>query len=81
MNKKIINTVLTVLGVFASCAVMAQAYPNKPIRIVIPNAPGGGTDVVARMLSESLQADLGQPILIENNKDRNKYNISDYKEI
>ena len=53
-------------SVVTTSVAIAQPYPNKPIRIVIPNAPGGGTDIVARMLSESLQADLGQPILIEN---------------
>jgi len=59
-----------VIGIIGSITfnpvAFAQSYPNKPIRIVIPNAPGGGTDVVARLLSESLQNDLGQPIVIEN---------------
>jgi tripartite-type tricarboxylate transporter receptor subunit TctC len=44
----------------------AQAYPSKPIRFIVPYPPGGGTDVVARILNEPLAAELGQPIVIEN---------------
>lgn len=41
-------------------------YPNKPIRMIVPFAPGGGTDVTARMVAERLRVELGQPIVIEN---------------
>ena len=44
----------------------AQDYPNKPIRFIVPYPPGGGTDVIARILQEPLAAELGQPIIIEN---------------
>jgi tripartite-type tricarboxylate transporter receptor subunit TctC len=44
----------------------AQSYPAKPIRFIVPYPPGGGTDVVARILSEPLAAELGQPIIIDN---------------
>ena len=44
----------------------AQAYPNKPVRLIVPYPPGGGTDVVARILSEPLAAELGQSIIIDN---------------
>ena len=46
--------------------VMAQDYPNKPIRFIVPYPPGGGTDVVARIMNEALAAELGQPIIIDN---------------
>ena len=50
----------------AAFAAIAQPYPAKPIRMVVPYPPAGGTDVVARTLSEPLAAELGQPIVIEN---------------
>lgn len=44
----------------------AQAYPNRFIRWVVPFAPGGGSDVIARLLGEELTRILGQPLVIEN---------------
>ena len=45
---------------------MAQSYPNKPVRLIVPFAPGGFTDVVARILGVKLSAALGQQFVIEN---------------
>jgi tripartite-type tricarboxylate transporter receptor subunit TctC len=48
-------------------AAQAQAgYPDKPIRFIVPYPPGGGTDVIARIVQERFQQTLGQPIVIEN---------------
>src|SRR3989344_2536865 len=44
----------------------AQAYPNKPIKIVVPFAAGGATDVLARVLAEKMAVGLGQPMVIDN---------------
>ena len=55
----------SLLGITASNA-MAQAYPNKPIKLIVPFAPGGFTDVVARILGQKLSVSLGQPFVIEN---------------
>jgi tripartite-type tricarboxylate transporter receptor subunit TctC len=44
----------------------AKNYPNRPIRFIVPYPPAGGTDVVARILSEPLGSALGQPIIIDN---------------
>jgi tripartite-type tricarboxylate transporter receptor subunit TctC len=45
---------------------LAQTYPDKPIRFVVPYPPGGGTDVIARIVQGKFQAALGQTIVIEN---------------
>lgn len=41
-------------------------YPSKPIKLIVPYPPGGGTDVIARIVQERFQAQLGQPVLIDN---------------
>ena len=53
---------------FATCAVSAQGYPNKPIRIMIGYVPGGAADFTARLLASRLQTpqSLGQPIIVES---------------
>lgn len=51
---------------FAAGAARAQAYPTRPIGFLIPFAPGGGTDIIARALQPILQEELGQPLAIEN---------------
>src|SRR5712672_574133 len=47
-------------------AVRAQAYPSRPITLVVPFPPGGSTDVAARIMAERMRASLGQPIGVEN---------------
>ncbi len=47
-------------------ASLAQAFPSKPIRIVIPFGPGGGTEVVARSLGDLMHKSFGQPVVVEN---------------
>lgn len=44
----------------------AQAYPNKPIRFIVPYPPGGGADIVARMVGQKLGAALGQQVIVDN---------------
>ena len=77
MNKNISHTVtqairrigLSVLAaVFASVSLhaQAQAWPNKPVHLIVGFAPGGGTDIVARALSVPMTAALGQSVVVEN---------------
>ena len=47
-------------------AAQSNAYPNKPIRLVVPFPPGGGTDLVSRIMQPALSTELGQQILIDN---------------
>jgi len=60
------------VAVLAFCAVAAlaasplYAYPVKPIRLIVPNAPGGGTDTIARSIAEKVGPALGQQIIVDN---------------
>ena len=54
------------LAVFASGFAATASYPERPIRIVVPFAPGGGTDVVARTLAQEMERNLGASVFIEN---------------
>jgi tripartite-type tricarboxylate transporter receptor subunit TctC len=50
----------------AAPALAQPAFPNRPIRLVVPFPPGGSTDVVGRIVAERLQAELGQPVAVDN---------------
>jgi tripartite-type tricarboxylate transporter receptor subunit TctC len=60
------RTVLLVLLLGLVQTAHAQTWPTKPIRVIVPFAPGGPTDIVARVAQQKLSETLGQPILIEN---------------
>jgi tripartite-type tricarboxylate transporter receptor subunit TctC len=59
-------SVLCAVALFASSAALAQEYPTKTVRIIVPSAPGGGYDVIGRLLGERFSQDLGQAFVVEN---------------
>ncbi len=61
----------TAISFMVAAPVMAQSYPNKPIRLIVPFGPGSGSDILARILAEPLGQALGQPIIIENKPGNN----------
>lgn len=58
--------ILIALAAFVSLAAHAQAFPTKPIRLVVPFAPGGSSSIVARAVGAEMEKVLGQPIVIDN---------------
>jgi tripartite-type tricarboxylate transporter receptor subunit TctC len=51
---------------FASCAAAAQQYPSRPIRMIVPQAPGSASDTVARIVAAELSQQLGQQVVVDN---------------
>ena len=60
------STVLPVLLAFCTAGALAQSYPTRTIKLVVPSSPGGGTDIVARILGQKLSEQLGQQFVVEN---------------
>jgi tripartite-type tricarboxylate transporter receptor subunit TctC len=68
----LLQTILRIIGLlfivagFAATNAFAQAYPNKPIRLIVPFPPGGGNDVIARVVGQELSERFGQQVVIDN---------------
>jgi len=60
------SILLLAAGLALASIAQAQSYPNRPIRVIVPQPPGGGFDTVARALAEPFAARLGQPVVVEN---------------
>ncbi|MFC5522908.1 Bug family tripartite tricarboxylate transporter substrate binding protein [Polaromonas jejuensis] len=56
----------SVVALCAGTATQAQTYPSKPIKMVVPFAAGGATDVLARVIGQKMAASMGQPVIIDN---------------
>jgi len=61
-----LRSLAAVLLVALAGALAAQEYPARPVHIIVPSTPGGGYDVIGRLLAERFSTDLGQPAIVEN---------------
>ena len=63
---RIPNVIVCAALAFASASALAQIYPNKPIRVIVPYAAGGTSDILARQIGPKLTEAWGQPVIVEN---------------
>ncbi|OGA48662.1 MAG: hypothetical protein A3F74_25255 [Betaproteobacteria bacterium RIFCSPLOWO2_12_FULL_62_58] len=64
------HTIRVVMGLLLACAVSGAeaaeaSYPSRPIRIIVPTAPGGGSDIGARLIAQELLKRWGRPVVVE----------------
>src|SRR5690606_23653093 len=66
MRRRLFLALSVVSACLTSFSVNAQAFPEKPIRIIVPYAPGGTTDMLARVVGKHVSDSLGQSVIVEN---------------
>jgi tripartite-type tricarboxylate transporter receptor subunit TctC len=65
-NRTIVCVLLCIAALASAAPVHAQAWPSRPIRLVVPTGPGAATDVMARLLADGIARGLGQSVVVEN---------------
>src|SRR6195256_6761203 len=65
---KYLSRAIAALAIVLACAggALAQGWPNRPIRMIVPYTPGGYTDLMARLVGQKISEALGQPVIFEN---------------
>jgi tripartite-type tricarboxylate transporter receptor subunit TctC len=66
MKQRLRRTILALAALSFAGAAFAQAWPTKPIKIIVPYPPGGTSDILARSVGQKLTESLGQPVVVEN---------------
>ena len=66
MYRSLMGAAMAALMSLSGAAVAQDAYPNRPVRLIVPQSAGSGGDVVARMLGDKLGQELGQSVVVDN---------------
>ena len=61
-----IASIAVTAGLVAAAPLLAEDYPTRPVTIIVASTPGGGTDIVSRIVGEQLSKQLGQPFVVQN---------------
>lgn len=64
--RKICSLGLLALAVIIAPTAGRAAFPDRPVRIIVPFPPGGGTDIISRVIGAAMSDELGQPVIVEN---------------
>jgi len=63
---RLLALAFTIILVVGNALAQSGRYPTKPIRLIVPFAPGGGTDIVARIIAQRMSDTLGQSVIVDN---------------
>lgn len=65
-RRAVVSTIAALVCCNCAFAQQAGGYPSRPIKLIVPVAPGGSTDTIARLIGQKLQDIWGQPVVVEN---------------